>query len=154
MLRALSFGDAHTVFILWGNLRFESFATATRAKSDEDLREELLRRLVDRQLLGPSHQILMDGDIERLPLRELPPGNVASLYLMFVAYTRTTDSPVASKSTFYKVARKWNVCLRFRRRTEHSLCIECSRLKAAIHGCSETWFCYLLVLTQDFCFWF
>ena len=143
MLRALSFGDAHTVFILWGNLRFESFATATRAKSDEDLREELLRRLVDRQLLGPSHQILMDGDIERLPLRELPPGNVASLYLMFVAYTRTTDSPVASKSTFYKVARKWSVCLRFRRRTEHSLCIECSRLKAAIHGCSETWFCYL-----------
>ena len=112
-----------------------------QSQTDEQLREDLLRRLVDRELLGPSRQILLDADVARLPLRELPPGNIASLYLMFLAYARTTGSCATGKSTFYTVARKWSVCLRFRRKSDHSLCVECSRLKARINGCKDSQLC-------------
>lgn len=121
--------------------RFESTETAMQSQTDEQLREDLLRRLVQRELLGPSRQILLDGDVARLPLRELPPGNIASLYLMFVAFARTTNSPAAGKTTFYKVARKWSTCLRFRRKSDHSLCVECSRLKAQINACKDSQLC-------------
>lgn len=128
-------------FLSFNTTRFESTETAMHSQSDEQLREDLLRRLVDRELLGPSRQILLDGDVARLPLRELPRGNIASLYLMFLAYARTTDSPATGKSTFYKVARKWSVCLRFRRKSDHSLCVECSRLKARINACKDSQLC-------------
>ena len=122
-------------------VRFESAETAARSKTDEQLREDLLRKLIDRELLGGTAQISLESSIESLPLRELPPGSTSSLYLMYLAYMRMTGDPAdaASRSTFYTVAKLWRPCLRFRRKTEHSLCFECSRLKSAIHGCRESW---------------
>ena len=123
-------------------MRFESAETAARSKTDEQLREDLLRKLIDRELLGGTAQISLESNIESLPLRELPPGSTSSLYLMYLAYMRMTGDPsdAASRSTFYNVAKLWRPCLRFRRRTEHALCFECSRLKSAIHGCRESRF--------------
>lgn len=117
-------------------VRFQSVSTADRARCDEALREELLKNLVDRRLFGPSQQILQ-LDPGRLPKRELPPGNVASLFLMFLGYIRASGLPPASKSTFYKVARQWGQCLVFRRRSDHTMCAECQRLKTAIHHTSD-----------------
>ena len=134
------------IIYMCSHYRFESAETAQRSKSDEELREQLLRRLVDRELLGGTTQILLESNIEALPLRELPPGTTSSLYLMYVAYMRQTGDPsdAASRTTFYSVAKAWRPCLRFRRKTEHSLCFECSRLKSAIHGCKEACLCTCL----------
>ena len=123
------------------NQRFESAETASRSKTDAELREELLRKLIDRELLGGTAQIMLESSIKALPLRELPPGSTSSLFLMYLAYIRTTGDPsgAASRSTFYNVAKLWRPCLRFRRKTEHSLCFECSRLKSLIHGCKDPW---------------
>ena len=111
-----------------------------QSRSDQDLREELLRKLVDRQLLGPTQEILHQTDVARLPVRELPPGNTATLYLMYLAYCRTAgcDTPPASKTTFYEVAKTWRPCLRFRRKSDHSMCFECSNLKNKIAKCKES----------------
>lgn len=119
--------------------RFESCDTAMRSRSDEDLREELLRKLVDRHLLGPTQEILVETDIQRLPIRELPPGNTSSLYLMYLAYMRAAggEATPASKSTFFEVAKAWKPCLRFRRKSDHAMCFECSRLKHQIQKCKE-----------------
>ena len=61
--------------------------------------------------------------------------NMASLYLLYLAYCRTSvddGSPPASKSTFYGVAKIWNKCLKFRRKSEHAMCVICSTLKEQI----------------------
>ena len=122
------------------HLRFESAETAARSKSDDELREELLRKLVDRELLGGTVQILLETNIKSLPLRELPPGNTSTLYMMYLSFMRQTGDPsdAASRSTFYSVAKLWRPCLRFRRKTEHALCFECSRLKTAIHKAKDS----------------
>jgi len=41
-----------------GQTRFQSSETKILSQSDDDLREELLRRLVDHTLLGPTRQIV------------------------------------------------------------------------------------------------
>lgn len=92
-------------------------------------------RLVDERMHGPTMEI---GDMrpKELPLRELPPGNRASLYLQYISFMRvngaSADKP-ASRATFYAVAKEWEGCLKFRRPSDHTLCLVCSRLKVAIH---------------------
>ena len=115
--------------------RFETPETSRRAEGAEQLREDLLRQLVDRQLLGPTRETLHEADIQNLAMRELPPGTMATLFLMYVAYMRIVvkqGRAPASKSTFYSVARQWRCCLRFRKKSDHAMCVECSRLKSLI----------------------
>lgn len=107
--------------------------------SDEQLREDLLRRLVDQQLLTPIQQLHDHQDPAQLPMRELPHGNVASLFLMYLAYARTMSFAPASKTVFYKIAREWSKCLRFHRKTTHSMCVICSSLRAQIRECKDAW---------------
>lgn len=117
--------------------RFQSSKTALLSKSDESLRQELLQRLVEHRLLGPTRQVT-EMQPDALPMRELPPGNTAALYLMYIAFMRQcSQAAVASRSTFYEVAKAWRCCLKFRRKTEHSMCLTCQTLKAAIHDASD-----------------
>lgn len=121
------------------SFRFESGETKQATASDEQLREDLVQKLIQQKMLGPTRQIT-ELDPCSLPLRDLPPGNVASLFLMYVAFCRTSEGggEPASKSTFYAAAKTWlKHCLRFRPRTEHSLCVTCSSLKAAIHAATD-----------------
>ena len=120
--------------------RNESFTTSLKTQSDGDLREALMKKLVRYHVMGPSQRILIeDQDLNALPLRELPPGNVATLYLLYLAFVRVSDasSPPASKATFYQVAKRWQHCLVFRRKSDHAMCFECSRLKAAMRQAKE-----------------
>ena len=113
--------------------RFETADTAARSKSDAELREDLLRKLIDRQLLGPTQELLLEGDISRLPARELPPGNTSSLFMMYLAFMRTSgDGSPCGKSTFFEVAKCWRPALRFRRKSDHAICFECTTLKNKI----------------------
>ena len=116
--------------------RFQSSTTAALTKTDDELREQLLKRLISDKLMGPSRQAteLKPGI---LPLRELPPGNTASLFLMYIAYMKTSDVAPAGKTTCYEIAKQWRTCLRFRRATEHSMCLVCQTLKAAIHNATD-----------------
>lgn len=101
-----------------------------------------MKKLVRYHVMGPSQRILLEEqDLNSLPLRELPPGTVATLYLMYLAYVRVSDasSPPASKGTFYEVAKRWKHCLVFRRRSDHAMCFECSRLKSAMRQAKELW---------------
>ena len=117
--------------------------------SDEELRSELLRKLVAQSLLGAllkmlcrqlvSHaqtffanlthqsmvfslQIAALGPIKRisdhfepsaLPIRFLPHGNVANLYLLFTAWCKAKSEEPSCRTTFYQVYRVWSQCLRF-----------------------------------------
>ena len=110
-----------------------------------------MRKLIDRQLLGATQQLLVETEIDRLPVRELPPGNTASLFPLYISYMRIANETAASKATFYAVAKRWSPCLRFRRKSEHSMCVECSRLKAAIHSCNEPHHQLQLYLSVCFC---
>lgn len=113
--------------------RFESAETAGKTKTDADLREELLVKLMDRMLISPTHQVF-DMDPKSLPMRDLPPGNVSSLYLMYLGYVRPSGQQPASKSTFFCVAKSWKAALKFRHPSEHSMCLQCQTLKAAIRA--------------------
>ena len=102
------------------------------------MREQLLRRLVSKRMFT-SHQQIEELQPQHLPVRELPPGSTASLYLMYVAYMRISNESPASRSTFYGVCRQWSKCLRFRRECEHAMCATCQSLRARIHNTTDFW---------------
>lgn len=105
--------------------------------SDQELRSRLLEKLIDQKLTGPTKQI-MDCDPRRLEERELPHGNVANLYVMYLAYCRTSNLLPAGKTTFYGVAQEWlSTCLRFMRKCTHAVCWTCSTLRAAIRNAGD-----------------
>ena len=124
------------VFILYHYPRFETVTTNKLAGRDEQMREELLHKLVQEKLLGPTTQVT-DLVPKDLPLRELPPGNTAALFLMYIAWARVSGEQAASKSTFYATSKKLACCLKFRSRSEHSMCVLCQSLKSAIHAARD-----------------
>ena len=103
--------------------------------NDDDMREDLFQRLIDAKLMGPTMQ-LSNTDPGQLPTRELPQGNVAELYMVFVAFCG--DKPPASRACFYKEAKRWKQSLQFRRPLAHSLCKTCSQLQSALSNATET----------------
>ena len=109
-------------------------------KSDQQLREDLLQKMVDARLMGPTVQLL-EQDPEKLPMRELPHGNFASVYLLYAAYARAGHEVAAGKTLFYQCAQPWKKCLRFHKKTVHALCATCSKLKAKIQNSRDP--CYM-----------
>jgi len=108
-------------------------------KGGEELRQELLERLIDCRLVGATSQLNFNREPERLPLRELPHGSWANVYLLYLSYTKThgnAEEP-ASRSTFFQVCQRWRKCLRFHKRTQHAVCDTCSRLKMQIRHAVE-----------------
>lgn len=107
-------------------------------RDDQTMRQELLDRLVDQKLTGPILQIGND-DPKTLVTRELPHGNVANLYLMYIAYCKTSGETPASRACFYNTSKRWKCCLTFHKPSNHSKCWTCSRLQAAISNASVPW---------------
>jgi hypothetical protein len=91
---------------------------------------------VEAKLCGATKQ-LVDADPNRLPMRELPHGNMAGLYLQFVAYCKSTGESACSKTLFYEVGKEWHTCLRFHKKSNHAVCAVCSELRAQIRRCTE-----------------
>lgn len=104
--------------------------------SDVQVREELLDRLVDAKLMGPTQQ-LGCAEPSSLPTRELHQGNFAELYMVYISFCG--GEQVASRACFYKEAKRWRQCLSFRRPLAHSVCAVCSKLQAALANASEPW---------------
>ena len=110
------------------------------AKGGEQLRQELLERLIDCKLMGPFVQLSFNSNPERLPMRELPHGSWSNVYLLYLSYCRTQDHTPASRSTFFAAALGWHKCLRFHKKSQHQMCDTCSRLKMKIQHSTETLF--------------
>ena len=105
--------------------------------------------------MGSPKQILQGADPSKLPMRELPHGNVAGLYLQYCAYCRSCDEPAASKTVFFEKAREWHQCLRFHRKTVHAVCAVCSELRAKIRKATDTciiYACFIIFWERPF-FW-
>ena len=105
--------------------------------SDEQLRENLLARLIDAKLMGPGLQVGFNSDPEGLPERKLPHGNFATLYIMYESFCNAAGEEPASRTVFYEVGKRWKVCLRFHKPSVHSKCWTCSTLKARIANAVE-----------------
>lgn len=117
--------------------RIDSAETKQASTTDHELRERLLDKLVEERLLGSTRQTT-ELDPTSLPLRQLPPGNTASLYLMYLAFIRSSGGSPASRATFYQASKSWYCCLRFRPKSEHSMCVICQSLRMAIHAATDT----------------
>lgn len=113
-------------------------AQSNSNKDDEVLREELFQRLIDAKLVTASAQIGFHGDPKKLALRELPHGCWSNVFLLYQAHCRTQGETPASKSTFFSVAQHWRCALRFHKKTQHQICVTCSRLKMLIRHAADT----------------
>lgn len=78
-----------------------------------------------------------NNDPEKLPYRELPHGSAGNLYLVYLAQCRAAHQKEASRSTFYKTWKRWKVCMSFHKKSTHSLCFQCSELRAAIRAAKD-----------------
>ena len=126
------------MFLLWPSQ--QTFRIASKQVldgADDDLRQELLDRLVDSRLVGPTFQVSSNNDPSRLPMRELPHGSWMNMYLLYKAYARSRNETPASLSTFFAVVQEWKVCIKFHRRTHHQICLTCSTLRSALLNTDE-----------------
>lgn len=71
---------------------------------------------------GPIQQISDHFNPGQLPMRELPHGNVANLYLLFTAWCKAKTEGTPGRSTFYKVYKEWSQRLRFHKKKVHTQC--------------------------------
>ena len=106
-------------------------------KSDQQLREDLLNKLVDSRLMGPTAQLCFGHDPKQLPMRELPHGCYWNVYMMYTAYCRMMGEEPAGKSLFYSTVRAWDSCLKFHKKTVHSQCWQCAKLNSLIRQSTE-----------------
>lgn len=106
--------------------------------SDQQLREDLLQKLVDQRLMGPTAQMVLNTDPSRLPMRELPHGSWSNLYLMYLAFCRMSHEIPAGRTLFFEAAKEWKSCLKFHKKTVHQVCSVCSFLRAKIQHAHDS----------------
>jgi len=112
------------------------------ANADDRVRDEILQRLIDARLLGPSMQVNFNHSPDTLPLRELPHGSWSELFLLYKAFVKSKETggekvEMASRSTFFAEAQRWHVCLKFHQKTHHAQCFTCSRLRARLQNATD-----------------
>lgn len=103
---------------------------------DEATRAKLLADLMQDALEGPTSRIAKFNP-KLLGARELPPGNWQQLYILYVASCTANGTESASRSTFYAVTRPWRKTLKFRHRSQHSVCGLCDKIKARMRACRD-----------------
>lgn len=91
--------------------------------------EETRAKLLQETLEGPTTR-LMRANPATMALRELPPGTWASMYMLYQSHCIATNQDVASRATFYACTKEWRKCLKFRKRSQHSMCQVCDKLKS------------------------
>ena len=72
----------------------------------------------------------MSADPAKMAFRELPPGTWSQLYVLYQAHCLSLKEDPSSRSVFYRATKTWRKCLKFRKKSQHSLCLICDRLKA------------------------
>ena len=108
---------------------------------DEETRAKLLAELMHDALEGPTNRI-MKFNPKKLAARELPPGNWQHMYMLYTASCQANGTEAACRSTFYSVTTTWRKTLRFRHKSQHSVCGTCDRLKANMRA-AKTFQCHV-----------
>ena len=148
--KVLSLYPQHLILPSLPNYLLRIATKANLNNADEELRQELLQRLIDCQLMGVNMQVLYNGDPSRLPLRELPHGSWSEVFILYKAFVRSKQEPAASRSTFFQEASMWHSCLRFHQKTQHAHCVVCSRYRAALRACKDIWLIYKIFSNMVF----
>ena len=104
---------------------------ATGEFTTQVCRTDVLKCLLDVSLQQELHGIL---EPKHLPMKYLTPGKRSDLYHLYIASCIAEETEVASVKTFYRAFEQsgFSKILRFRPKTQHTECMICSRLKAAI----------------------
>ena len=102
----------------------------------EESRERLLKELLQDTLQGPTSRI-MKANPAKLAMRELPPGTWSQIYNLYCAHCLAVKEEAASRSTFYKCTEDWRRALKFRRRSQHSICLTCDKIKSRMRHSSS-----------------
>lgn len=99
--------------------------------STEQCQHDVLKCLLDVALQQELSGIL---EPQHLPKKYLPPGKRSDLYHLYIASCMASNAEVASVKTFYRAFEQsgFGKVLRFRQKTQHTECLICSKLKAAI----------------------
>ena len=98
-----------------------------------------MSKLLDDALEGCSGKIFSTANPQSLAKRELPPGTWSQLYLVYTSHCLAQQQRPACRSVYYKVVKDWRRCLRFRRRSQHSTCGVCDKIKAAMRHSTCFW---------------
>ena len=91
-------------------------------------RANLLHALLDQYLEGPTSQLA--HSVKDLAKRELPPGTWAGIYLLYQAHCLATGQHPSSRALFYGTIKPWKKVLGFRRRSQHSVCNTCEKIRS------------------------
>ena len=95
----------------------------------EEGRRALLLELMNQALEGPTTRMSVQ-DPRTLAAWELPPGTWGGLYLLYQAHCLANEDRPASKALFYEATKPWRQTLTFRRKSQHSTCQVCDRLRS------------------------
>ncbi len=92
-----------------------------------------MQAILDSACVNPIEQSSR-SDPKAWPMRHLPPGKLADLYMMYTAWARARSFTPGAASTFRVVWKLdgWKDCLRFRKESTHSLCFQCGLQRARI----------------------
>lgn len=102
----------------------------------EETRAKLLAELLHDALEGPSCRITKLNP-KLLAAREMPPGNWQQLYLLYVASCQANNTEAACRATFYAATTAWRKTLKFRAKSQHSVCGVCDKLKARMRSSTD-----------------
>lgn len=120
---------------------FRGSAKSMLEQDDSKLQQELLQKLADHKLTGPTLQLSFYCDPKCLPPKLLPHGNLSCLFALYCAYSNAVEGQEpAGRSVFYAVAQKWRACLRFHKQSNHSACTTCLSLKSKLAAAKEAWY--------------
>ena len=100
---------------------------------DEETRAKLLAELLHDALEGPTSRIAKLNP-KLLAAREMPPGNWQQLYLLYVASCQANTTEAACRATFYTATTSWRKTLKFRPKSQHSICGICDKLKTKMRS--------------------
>lgn len=104
--------------------------TLDTAASQKALLEALLESALESDL---ARGVVRSG-AQGLARRYLPPGRPSDLYQLYLSHQIAHKAPAASSSTFFRVFNEtgWKQVLRFRAKSQHTMCTTCHKLKVAI----------------------
>ena len=119
--------------------RLRIASKTTMKMSGLEMRQEMLNRLIDCHLVRPAMQIAHNSDPSQLPLRELPHGSWANVFLLYCSFCHSQSQAPASRSTFFAISLRWRQCMRFHKQSQHAICLTCSTLKSRIKAARDPW---------------
>ena len=101
--------------------------------------KDLLTALLDSSLESDLARGVARSGPEGLARRYLPPGTPTDIFHLHQSHQIACQAKAASSSTFFRTFHEsgWAHVLRFRAKSQHSMCTTCHKAKSKNPGCSR-----------------